>query len=134
MYILYIFFKKIYINVYFFIFFLYFLKKYVIMFMYKLKGVIQIMFYKLNEYVYLKKNKYTFKEETILDNGRTIYCLVAVKGGVVHGLLQSLIRLTKDEVDEAISNYLKSKRRLISFEYTNAKEVVELVSYRIGNK
>ena len=84
------------------------------------------MIYKLNEYVYLKENKYIFKEQLFLDNGRKVYCLVAVSGDVVHGLLQSLFNLKKDEVDEAIEEYLKNRRRLIRFDYANAKEIKEV--------
>ena len=92
------------------------------------------MIYKLDEYVYLVKDKYTFKEQTILDNNRLVYCFVAVKGDVIHGLLQSFFRLSKDEKDKAIENYLKNKERLISFEYTKAKEIVKLTKYKIGVK
>ena len=92
------------------------------------------MIYKLDEYVYLVKDKYTFKEQTILDNNRLVYCLVAISGGVVHGLLQSFENLTKDEEDEAINNYLKNRRRLISFEYAKAKPIIELTNYKIGVK
>ena len=90
------------------------------------------MFYKINEYVFFKKDKYTFKEELILDNSRLVYCLVAVNGDAIHGLLQSFSKLSKDEKDEAISNYLKNRRRLISFEYANAKELIEVTNYKIG--
>ena len=90
------------------------------------------MVYILDENVYLKKNKYTFKEQTFWDKGRTFYCLTAANGDVIHGLLQSLIRISKDEKDEAISKYLKSKRRWKSFEYANAKPLIEITSYKVG--
>ena len=91
------------------------------------------MIYKVYEYVYLKKDKYTFKEELIIDNSKRIYCLVAINGDVVHCLLQLLFeKPTKDEKDKAIKEYLKNKRRLISFEYKNAKPFIELTSYKVG--
>ena len=91
------------------------------------------MIYKLNEYVYLTKDKYTFKEQTFLDNNRLVYCLVAINGDVVHGLLQSFFRPTADEEDKAIKDYLSNKRRLINFAYTKAKEIVKITNYKIGN-
>ena len=90
------------------------------------------MIWKLNEYVYFKKDKYTFKVQIILDGYLKVYCLVAINGDVVHCLLQSLENLTKDEKDEAIKQYLKNERRLISFEYAKAKPMVELTSYKVG--
>ena len=91
------------------------------------------MVYKINENVYLIKDKYTFKEEVFLDKGRTVYCLTAANGDVIHGLLQSLIRLPKDEKDKAISKYLKNGKRLKSFdEYANAKPLIEITSYKVG--
>ena len=87
------------------------------------------MFYKLDEYVYLIKDKYTFKEVLILDNNRLVRCLVAVNGDVVHGLLQSFDKLSKDEEDKAISDYLNNRRRLINYDYANAKDLVKLVSF-----
>ena len=80
------------------------------------------MFYKVNDFVYLKTNKYTFKEQTFLDNKKLIYCLVAVEDGVVHGLLQSFFyRPTIDEKDEAIKEFLKDGRRLIKKKNTDTK-------------
>ena len=91
------------------------------------------MVYILDENVYLKKNKYTFKEQTFWDKGRTFYCLTVANGDVIHGLLQSLIRLPKDEKDKAISKYLKNGKRLKSFdEYANAKPLIEITSYKVG--
>ena len=87
------------------------------------------MFYKLDEYVYLIKDKYTFKEVLILDNNRLVRCLVAVNGDAVHGLLQSFNKLSKDEEDKAISDYLSNRTRLINYDYANAKDLVKLVSY-----
>ena len=88
-----------------------------------------IKYFLVNEYVYLVKDKYTFKEQLILDNKKLVYCFVVVSGDVVHCLLQSFISPTKDEEDKAISDYLKNKRRLISFEYAKAKPIVELTSF-----
>ena len=90
------------------------------------------MFYKINEYIYLKKDKYTFKKEIILDNGRKVYCLTAVNGDDVHGLLQSFEFISKDAADEAINAYLESKRRLVNFEYANAKPIIKITKYQIG--
>ena len=92
------------------------------------------MIFKVNDFVYLVKNKCTFKEQQFLDNGRLVYCLVAVEDGAVHGLLQSSYRPSLDEKDEVIKEYLKNKRRLINFDYTDAKELVEITSYKVGNK
>ena len=86
----------------------------------------------VHEYVYFIKDKYTFKEQLILDNKMLVYCFVVVNGDIVHCLLQSFEKPTADEKDKAIKNYLKNKRRLISYEYKNAKPIVELVSYKIG--
>ena len=48
--------------------------------------------------------------------------MVAVEDGVVHGLLQSFFyRPTIDEKDEAIKEFLKNRRRLINFDYTDTK-------------
>ena len=88
------------------------------------------MFYKVDEYIYLKKDKYTFKEEIILDNGRRVYCLTAISGDVVHGLLQSFNFISQDAAEEAINAYLENKRRLVNFEYANAKPVVEITNYQ----
>ena len=90
------------------------------------------MIYKIDEYVYLLKDKYTFKKEMFLDNGRLVYCLTAVKGDVIHGLLQSFFRHPKDEIDKAISDYLKNRKRLVNFDYSNAKEMIEITNYKIG--
>ena len=95
------------------------------------------MIYKLNEYVYLKKDKYTFKEQLFLNNNnRLVYCFVAVKDGVTECLLQSLYNgFKKEEKDKAIDNYLNSKIKLdcgYSKLNENAKEIVKLVSYKIG--
>ena len=90
------------------------------------------MIYSLDEYVYLVKDKYTFKEQSFIDKGIKVYCLVAVNGDVVHGLLQSISRLSINEKDEAIKEYLKNRRSLVNFDYANAKPLVELVSYKIG--
>ena len=92
------------------------------------------MIYKLNEYVYLKKNKYTFKVQTFLNNNnRIVYCFVAVKGGAIDCLLQSLYHgFTKDEKNKAISDYLNNKIKTLEYDYSNAKEMVEVVSYKIG--
>ncbi len=82
------------------------------------------MIYKLNEYVYFKKDKYIFKEVSILDSNyrKIIYCFVVINGDIVHCLLEGFESPAKEEEDEAIKNYLKHKRRLISFEY--AKVIV----------
>ena len=84
------------------------------------------MIYKLNEYVYLIKDKYTFKEELILDNNykKLIYCFVVVDGDVVYGLLEGFEKSTIEQKDKAIKDYLKNKRRLISFEYAKAKPII----------
>ena len=68
------------------------------------------MIYKLKEYVFLKKDKYTFKEQLFLNNNnKLVYCLVAVKGRVVECLLQSLNGFKKEEKDKAINDYLNAK-------------------------
>ena len=72
---------------------------------------------------------YTFKEVFSLDNNRLVHCLVVVNGDVVHGLLQSFDKLSKDEEDKAISNYLSNRTRLINYDYANAKDLVKLTSY-----
>ena len=95
-------------------------------------GVIQYMIYKLNEFVYLIKDKYTFKEQTFLDNNRLVYCLVAANGDVIHGLWQSFNRISKDEEDEVIKEYLKNKRRLVNFDYANAKPLIKLAGCKVG--
>ena len=92
------------------------------------------MIYKINEYVYLIKGKYTFKEQMFLDKSRLVYCLVAIKGNVIHGLLQSFFKPSKDEKDETIKGYLKNKKRLINFEYKNAKELIKITNYKTCNK
>ena len=78
------------------------------------------MIYKLNEYVYLKKDKYTFKEEIFWNNNnRLVYCFVAVKDGVVECLLQSLYNgFKKEQKDKAIDNYLNSKAKPIDCGYS----------------
>ena len=89
----------------------------------------------VNEYVYFKNNKYTFKEQLILDNRLTyklVYCFVVVDGDNIHCLLQSFEKPTADEKNKAIRNYLKNRRRLISFEYKNVKPIMELTNYKIG--
>ena len=66
---------------------------------------------KLNEYVYLKKNKYTFKEQLFWNNNnRFVYCFVAVKGRTIECLLQSLYNgFKKEEKDKVINDFLSSK-------------------------
>ena len=88
----------------------------------------------VEEYVYLIKDKYTFKEELILDSNykRLIHCFVVVNGDVIHCLLEGFLKPTLEEKDKAIKDYLKNKRRLISFEYANAKPIVELTNYKVG--
>ena len=91
------------------------------------------MFYKVDEYIYSKHDKYTFKEQHIIDGGRLVYCLVAVSGDIVHGLLQSAFEnLTADEIDLAIKEYLKNRKRLVNFEYSNAKDLIKLTDYKAG--
>ena len=91
------------------------------------------MIYKLNEYVYLKKNKYTFKEQLFWNNNnRFVYCFVAVKGRCVDCLLQSLYSgFTKDEKDKAINEYLSHKAKVLKLdsEFSNAKELIKLTSF-----
>ena len=83
------------------------------------------MFYKINECVYFKKDKYTFKEQVILDSEYThlIYCFVVIDDDAVYGLLEGFQNPTDDQKDKAVKNYLKNKRRLISFEYAKAKTI-----------
>ena len=96
------------------------------------------MIYKLKEYVYKKQNKYTFKEQLFWNNNnRLVYCFVAVKGGKVECLLQSLYNgFKKDEKDKVISDYLSSKIKTSDDDYSklnnNAKPLIKLVSYKIG--
>ena len=96
------------------------------------------MIYKLNEYVYKKQNGYTFKEQLFWNNNnRLVYCFVAVKGRAVECLLQSLCNgFKKDEKDKVINDYLNNKIKALECDYSelnnNAKEMVELVSYKIG--
>ena len=96
------------------------------------------MIYKLDEHVYLKKDKYTFKEQLFWNNNnRFVYCFVAVKDGVTECLLQSLYNgFKKEQKDKAINNYLNSKAKPLDCGYSklndNAKEIVKLVSYKIG--
>ena len=97
------------------------------------------MIYKLNEYVYLKKNKYTFKEQLFLNNNkRLVYCFVAVKGRVVECLLQSLYNgFTKAEKDKVINEYLNHKAKALECGYSklndNAKAIVKLTSFNSKN-
>ena len=94
------------------------------------------MIYKVNEYVYLKKNKYTFKEQLFLNNNnRLVYCFVVVKNGATECLLQSLFNgFKKEEKDKAIKDYLADKIKALECGYStlsaNAKDMVELVSYK----
>ena len=69
------------------------------------------MIYKLDECIYLKKNKYIFKEQLFLNNNnKLVYCFVAIKSGVVECLLQSIHNgFTKSEKDKIIDEYLNSK-------------------------
>ena len=69
------------------------------------------MIYKLDECIYLKKNRYIFKEQLFLNNNnKLVYCFVAAKGGVVECLLQSIHNgFTKNEKDKIIDEYLNSK-------------------------
>ena len=90
------------------------------------------MNYILNEYVYLKKDKYTFKKQSILDNNLLVYCLVVVSGDNIHCLLHSFTIFTKNEIDKAINEYLKSKKRLINYYYKNAKPLIKLTNYKVG--
>ena len=91
------------------------------------------MVYKLNEYVYLRKDKYTFKGQAFLNNNnRLVYCLVAINGGVTHCLLQSLECISKERKDKAINAFLKGKKRLTNYEYADAKPLVELTNYKVG--
>ena len=70
------------------------------------------MIYKLNEYVYLKKDKYTFKEELYLNNNNLpIYCLVAKKGRCVDCLLEGYRAFPKAEKDKVIADYLSYKSK-----------------------
>ena len=96
------------------------------------------MIYKLNEYVYEKQNKYTFKQQLFLNNNnRLVYCFVAVKGGKVECLLQSLYSgFSKSEKDKAIKDYLSGKKEQNNKDYSNlnnnAKPLIKLVSCKIG--
>ena len=96
------------------------------------------MAYILNEYVYLKKYKYTFKEQLFWnDNNRFVYCFVAVKNGKVDCLLQSLYNgFKKDEKDKAIKDYLNHKAKTLDCGYSklsdNAKDLIEITNYQIG--
>ena len=94
------------------------------------------MIYKINECVYSKKNKYTFKEQIFLNaNKKLVYCFVAVKGGAIECLLQSLYNgFSKNEKDKVINEYLSGKIKALECNYAelnaNAKEIVALVSYK----
>ena len=93
------------------------------------------MIYKLDEYIYVKKDKYTFKSELYLNNNnRLVYCFVVTKGRNTECLLQSLTNgFTKDEKDKAINEYLSFKKvseSIYSELRKNAKELVKLVSYK----
>ena len=96
------------------------------------------MIYKINDYIYKKKNKYTFKEEIFLNNNkRLVYCFVAIKDGVIDCLLQSIYNGFKnDEKDKAINDYLSGKTKTIDCDYSklsnNAKPLIEIVSSKIG--
>ena len=90
------------------------------------------MVYKLNEYVYFKKDKYTFIEQMFLNNNNLlIYCFIAKKGRCVECLLQNYNAFTKSEKDKVINEYLSHKAKAFKLEneYANAKELVELVSF-----
>ena len=106
--------------------------------MYKLKGVIQIMVYLLNETVYLKKDKYTFKDQLFWNNNnRFCYCFVAVKGGKVDCLLQSIDGgFKKDKKDKVIKDYLNSKFKTLDCGYSKlsdkAKPIIEITDYKVG--
>ena len=86
----------------------------------------------VNEHVYFVKDKYTFKQQLILDNNLLVYCFVVSNGDVIHCLLESFMEPTTYEKDKAIKDYLKNKRRLINFEYAHAKPIIELINYKIG--
>ena len=92
------------------------------------------MFYKVNEFVYFKKDNYTFKEELISDSNyrKPIHCFVVVSGNVTHGLLEGYDELTIDDMDQAVKDYLRCGRRLVNFEYANAKPLIELTNYKLG--
>ena len=89
------------------------------------------MIYKLYENVFLKKNKYTFKEQLFLNNNnRLVYCFVASKNGVVDCLLQSLYSgFSKEEKDKVIVDYLNSKIKTLDCDYSDlsssTKELVK---------
>ena len=90
------------------------------------------MIYKLDECIYKKQIKYTFKVQIFLNNNnRLVYCFVAVKGGVVSCLLQSLFNgFKKEEKEKAINDFLSNKIKTLEYVYSNAKEMVELVSFK----
>ena len=96
------------------------------------------MIYKINDSVYFKKNKYTFKEQIFLnDNKILVYCFVVAKGRTVECLLQSLYSgFAKKEKDAAINDYLSKKIKALECDYSNlnnnAKEFIEITSYKIG--
>ena len=90
------------------------------------------MFYKMLENVYFENNKYTFKDQVILDNNLLVYCFVAVSDGAIHCLLQGFNIFTNDKKDKAIKDYLKNKKRLMGFKYKNTKPLIEITSYKVG--
>ena len=69
------------------------------------------MVHLLLESVYLKKDKYTFKDQLFWNNNNKFcYCFVAVKRGKVECLLQSLDGgFSKGEKDNVIRDYLYFK-------------------------
>ena len=68
------------------------------------------MNYKLCECVYLKKDKYTFKEQLFLNNNnKIVYCLVADKSGDIECLYQSLNSFGNKTKDLIIKQYLDFK-------------------------
>ena len=90
------------------------------------------MIYKLNEYVYSKKDKYTFIEQMFLNNNNLIiYCFIAKKGRCNDCLLQNYSAFSKAEKDKVISDYLnhKAKASKLDDEYASAKEIVKLTSF-----
>ena len=95
------------------------------------------MIYNIDEITYKMYKGYTFKVQLFLNNNnRLVYCFVAVKGRAVDCLLQSLFHgFTKDEKEKAINDYLNNKKiKELDYDYStlssNAKEIVELISYK----